>query len=492
MRRNISYIICFLVVAAVLSIGVSAKAQINFQNTSFEDGILNPWSHTAGRDVSVIDSQGITPNVTPTDGNYMVFSVGSPTPPFVGSPYTGGNGFPDLATDQLINTGMLETNNSTTQQVMNINETLTEDTIVTYDISFLAPTNNNCDNYAAVLLIQYSGPDSIVDAKCYNSTGNGFINTVNGPVSCIQVADNNVPHSVMIGPRNYQFGGNSGFFTDTLTMDIIDGLYALQFVTGQIDDGVCNQANGDVGILIDNFNFLTLNLNPLNPSQAGAQNTLSGDGFTPGGDVTLIYSFNVNGQAQASAAADASLSSEVGTRVAPDTICQGLDTPLVNPRILTTVQANGNGDVTHSFPIPNAANGVTVHIQAVDLSSCAGSNINTEVIGNPQNGEPPVLLPLNPGTAGQQNTLSATDATPNDNLRFIWGFNQGNTTANNVCPGFQSGIINPRLLSTVNTDGNGDANLNVNVPANAAGVNIVIQAVDLATCTGSNVRTETL
>jgi hypothetical protein len=36
-------------------------------------------------------------------------------------------------------------------------------------------------------------------------------------------------------------------------------------------------------------------------------------------------------------------SSSVSTRVPPDDICQGLDTPLVNPRILATVTAGQMG-----------------------------------------------------------------------------------------------------------------------------------------------------
>lgn len=413
----------------------------------------------------------------------MAFSVGSSTPQFTGLPFTGGNNYPGLATDQLINTGIKETNVSIFQQSMNINELLTEETIVTYDLSFLAPNNNSCDNYAAVLLVEYAGAERLVDARCYNSTGNGFINTENGDVNCTQMTDDNIPYTVTPpNPRTpgatYQFGGKSDFIKDTLLMDIIDGGYVIEVVTGQIDDGVCDLT--DAGALVDNFNFLTLNLNALDPSGAGIQNTFSAAGFTPNGDVTFIYSFNVNTPA------------DVSTRVAPDDICLGLDTPLVNPRRLRTVQADGNGDASFNFNIPASVAGATVHIQAVDITTCLGSNVNEETIDGPTQGQPPVLLALNPETAGQVNTLSATDTTPNSDVMFIYGFNQGSVAANNICPGFQSGIINPKTLPIVQSNGAGAVNLNVNVPANLAGVNVVLQAVDITNCTGSNVNQETL
>ena len=139
--------------------------------------------------------------------------------------------------------------------------------------------------------------------------------------------------------------------------------------------------------------------------------------------------------------------------------------------------------------------GVTVFFQAVDIESCMGSNIAEEFVGPAPRVVPPTaptLLAMSPGQAGQQNTISATGATPNSNVRFIYGFNQQTVTANKICPGFQSGIINPRTLPIVQSNGAGNANLNVNVPANLAGVSPVLQAVDITTCTGSNVNQETL
>jgi len=103
-------------------------------------------------------------------------------------------------------------------------------------------------------------------------------------------------------------------------------------------------------------------------------------------------------------------SSSVSTRVPPDDICQGLDTPLVNPRILATVIADADGDASYDFTIPQNAGGAVVYVQAVDLTTCTGSNVNQETITNPP-AAPPVLDPMNPGTAGVQNTISVTGAT---------------------------------------------------------------------------------
>ncbi|MGB3365700.1 MAG: hypothetical protein WBB48_13075, partial [Thermodesulfobacteriota bacterium] len=473
MKRNISLLMFSVVM--MLGIGVSANAQ----NLSFEFGIgifAGIWSHGPVGDADVIDSQSITPNVMPSDGNLMAFLVSSGD--FIdGTPYLGiGN----LATDQLINTGIAETNSTI---VTTSNQFPESPTRISYDISFLAPADNTCDNYAAMLLIEHEGSSvfSIEDANCYNSTGNGFINTNNGPVPCTQVSDDDTPYNV----DDYDFvGGRSDFLNDSVSMPAaIDSHYSLNLVTGQINDGVCNQVesevdlSADTGALFDNFQFLSLDA--LDPSQAGVQNTFSGDGFTPNGDVTFIYSFNVNTPA------------DVSTRVAPDDICLGLDTPLINPRRLRTVQADGNGDASFNFNIPVSVAGATVHIQAVDITNCTGSNVNEETIDGPTQGQPPVLLALNPGTAGQVNTLSATDATPNGDVRFIYGFNQDSVTANNICPGFQSGIINPKTLPIVQSNGAGNANLNVNVPANLAGVNVLLQAADITSCTGSNVNQET-
>lgn len=401
MSKIKSLVICF--VFCVLSMGIHANAQ-DLINPSFESGFVSESWINGPIGSGVIGVQNITPNVLPTDGNFMLYITSSSDFPNGGT-YTG-RGFQNLATDELINTRVVETN---TTIVSSLNFGDQVPSYISYNVSFLAPTDNTCDNYVAVLLLHNDLDNapingSIEDAKCYNSTGNGFINTDKGPVSCTQVVDDNTTYTISTNQMIFEYAGRTNFFTDSLPVPVPDSRnrYSIQIVSGQIFDGVCELSTEDTGALFDNFNLLTLNLNGLDPSQAVVQNTISADGFTPNGDVSFIYSFNVNAQAQA----------EVSTRVAPDDICQGLDTPLVNPRILRTVQADGNGDASFSFNVPSAAAGATVHIQAVDITTCIGSNVNEETIDDSPGGQPPVLLALNPGTAGQQNTLSATDATP--------------------------------------------------------------------------------
>jgi hypothetical protein len=61
------------------------------------------------------------------------------------------------------------------------------------------------------------------------------------------------------------------------------------------------------------------------------------------------------------------------------------------------------------------------------VPSVLACNITEEFVGPAPRVVPPTaptLLAMSPGQAGQQNTISATGATPNSNVRFIYGFNQ--------------------------------------------------------------------
>ena len=52
--------------------------------------------------------------------------------------------------------------------------------------------------------------------------------------------------------------------------------------------------------------------------------------------------------------------------------------------------------------------------------------------------------------------------------------------------------MNPFFLTTVTADGSGVATFNIDIPANFSGVSVVLQAVDISSCTASNVNQETL
>jgi hypothetical protein len=90
-----------------------------------------------------------------------------------------------------------------------------------------------------------------------------------------------------------------------------------------------------------------------------------------------------------------------------------------------------------------------------------------------------------PGTAGVVNTLTATCGTAGEPIFFVFGVSEG-TTRVPGCPGVDLGIANPRILGSSVADADGVASFNQFVPNVAAGVSVLLQAVDPATCRVSN------
>lgn len=221
------------------------------QNGSFETGAAAPWSEEQGN-TGVINSQGISPNVQPPDGDFMAYVASSARDGFTSDFYLGGS-FPGLADLQLINTGTIETNVSVFESAVFSPDS---SNTATYALSFLAPSDAiiaGCDNYAAVLLID-ANDGTIEDAECYNEFGFGTIPTNIGPVACKAATDDNVSYS--LSPFEFS-GGRSNFFFDSLSIPS-SGDYAIQVVTGQIADGSCDQTffNGDTGALVDDFEVI--------------------------------------------------------------------------------------------------------------------------------------------------------------------------------------------------------------------------------------------
>lgn len=250
--------------------------------------------------------------------------------------------------------------------------------------------------------------------------------------------------------------------------ELVPNMGAISNITSFGED-----ANGEIYIIdIDGEIFKIvrdINLLPLDPAHAGTTNTLSASNLKPNGDVTIIWGFNEQ------------------TGIANE-ICPGLQVGILNPRILTTISADESGNASLTVNVPEDFDGISVVVQSVDLSSCTASNVNNENFTIPN--IDPMLDPLDPGQAGVQNTLSVSDVTPDGDVKFIWGFVQQQDSADDICAGFQAGILNPRDLATVSADGSGNAALDVNVPPEAAGLTIFAQAVDLSACIGSNVNQE--
>lgn len=100
------------------------------------------------------------------------------------------------------------------------------------------------------------------------------------------------------------------------------------------------------------------------------------------------------------------------------------------------------------------------------------------------------MLPLEPSLAGVENTFQATGATPGGDVRFLWGFSENISTENSICNGLEVGILKPRTLVDVTADQSGVATFVVLIPPNFHSVDVVLQAVDITTCTASNVTHE--
>jgi len=102
------------------------------------------------------------------------------------------------------------------------------------------------------------------------------------------------------------------------------------------------------------------------------------------------------------------------------------------------------------------------------------------------------LLPVVPGTAGEFNNFGITGATANGDVAIIWGTReQQNVEAHEICRKLITGIRRSRVLDMTTADENGNATLSVHISQKFAGTTVKYQAVDMATCTASDVVTET-
>ncbi len=103
----------------------------------------------------------------------------------------------------------------------------------------------------------------------------------------------------------------------------------------------------------------------------------------------------------------------------------------------------------------------------------------------------PLILSGTPGLAGTTNHLRVIDATPGATVHFVWGSAPG-TTPVPGCAGLEVGIDQAQVLGAALADPSGLAFVSVAVPASAAGATVYAQAVELASCTRSNLLVHTL
>ena len=95
-----------------------------------------------------------------------------------------------------------------------------------------------------------------------------------------------------------------------------------------------------------------------------------------------------------------------------------------------------------------------------------------------------------PGKAGQVNQLGVIDATPGEFVLFGYGTDPGSVPVPG-CAGIELGMANPILLGSSIVNTAGQAGLGVDVPAQAAGSTVYVQALELGTCTVSNLLVHT-
>jgi len=137
--------------------------------------------------------------------------------------------------------------------------------------------------------------------------------------------------------------------------------------------------------------------------------------------------------------------------------------------------------------------------QTIDFITSFGEDASGELYIVDQGGEvfkvipvnPFTLLPVTPGVANTNNVIQATGSTPGGKVAFAWGRQTGNFTLQNVCQGLSLDINRPRRVGTDFADPSGVATTNLFVPNRANGVTLVFQAIDLQTCTASNLVQET-
>lgn len=98
------------------------------------------------------------------------------------------------------------------------------------------------------------------------------------------------------------------------------------------------------------------------------------------------------------------------------------------------------------------------------------------------------LDPITPGVKRNVNSMSASGATPEENVAFLWAFKTGSVIIGGpVCNGIELGINPFKILGIVTADGDGAADIRFYIPALGDISLIYTQAVDLDTCNVSEV-----
>ncbi len=111
-------------------------------------------------------------------------------------------------------------------------------------------------------------------------------------------------------------------------------------------------------------------------------------------------------------------------------------------------------------------------------------SIDNLVISNQSPSDLFVYEPV-PARAGEQNSITADWPTPGERVFFGYGLKPGSTKVPG-CPGLSVSIRNAKILGSAITNANGQATHQFNAPASVAGKAVYLQAVQMDTCSKSN------
>lgn len=219
-------------------------------------------------------------------------------------------------------------------------------------------------------------------------------------------------------------------------------------------------------------------IEPIETGLAGSPSTIMVENAIPNfptnaGGVEYFYSFNL------------------GLTESKSLICTDTPLALTNARFLGRRPTTADGISSLVVAVPANVVGVTVYFQVIDTEDCTSSDTVELTFGPPIIEFDLFLNPLIPGQAGKNNIFSTNFATPNGQVRYVWGFNPGSENGGALCPGYVADIANFRVLGIKPVDPFGNTLGGFFVPAGAAGLTVLVQAVDLNTCAKSNVLSTT-
>ena len=156
--------------------------------------------------------------------------------------------------------------------------------------------------------------------------------------------------------------------------------------------------------------------------------------------------------------------------------------------VLGSVNANpaGSGETLGTVTLPGAGTyfvnidgGITNEAQLYDYS------IQVDPVPGGY------TLSVTPGTAGVLNSFTTTGGLAGANTFFLYGLTPGSVAVPG-CPGASVGMADVNILETVAANASGTANATpVVIPAGLSGVTVLLQAVELSTCTVSNLVVNT-